>query len=124
MKQEQGEAAWNAWRRLTLLPPKERRDAAKRLSRQDRAAAVRYSLGLLTKRAPGRAVEVRVVPFGAVQAIEGVNHRRGTPPAVVEMDADTWLDLASGVRTWAEAESSGDVDASGERTDLTPYLPL
>jgi hypothetical protein len=43
---------------------------------------------------------------------------------VVETDADTWIALATGELTWAEAESSGRVRASGERADLTHLLPL
>ena len=53
-----------------------------------------------------------------------MRHTRGTPPAVVETDAATWLSLATGALSWAEAEASGRVFASGERADLTPYLPL
>ena len=52
-------------------------------------AAVKASLAVLVETAPGHAVEVRVPPFAAVQAIEGTRHRRGTPPAVVEHDALT-----------------------------------
>ena len=47
-------------------------------------AAVKATLARLTDLAPGRAVEVRVPPYGAVQAIGGHTHRRGTPAAVVE----------------------------------------
>ena len=58
--------------------------------------AVRYTLEELGARAPGRSVEVRVPPFGAVQCLEGPRHTRGTPPNVVESDAETWLRLATG----------------------------
>ena len=58
--------------------------------------AVRYTLEELGTRAPGRSVEVRVPPFGAVQCLEGPRHTRGTPPNVVEADAETWLRLATG----------------------------
>ncbi|KQV78054.1 hypothetical protein ASC64_02075 [Nocardioides sp. Root122] len=90
----------------------------------DTKALVKHYLAVLEERAPGRSVEVRVPPFAAVQAIPGVRHTRGTPPAVVETDAETWLAVATGRTTWAEALDSGRVAASGERTDLTPYLPL
>jgi hypothetical protein len=90
----------------------------------DTKALVKHYLAVLETRAPGRSVEVRVPPFAAVQAIPGVRHTRGTPPAVVETDAETWLAVATGRTTWAEAVASGKVAASGERTDLTPYLPL
>jgi hypothetical protein len=87
-------------------------------------AEVKATLALLRERAPGRAVEVRIPPFAAVQVIGGHTHRRGTPAAVVEMDADTWLALARGSLSWTEAVAGGRVQASGERSDLSPYLPL
>jgi hypothetical protein len=95
--------------------------------RPDRATqrlAVRYTLQLLTDRAPGHSVEVRIPPFAAVQAIPGPVHRRGTPSAVVEMDAPTWLALATGELSWAQAKAAGQIRASGERADLTGWLPL
>lgn len=88
------------------------------------ALATRYALEELGERAPGRSVEVRVPPYGAVQCIEGTTHRRGTPPAVVEMDPATWLALATGSLTWADAQASGRVRASGQRADLSHLLPL
>jgi hypothetical protein len=87
-------------------------------------AAVKATLGLLTASAPGKSVEVRVPPYAAVQAVEGVKHRRGTPAAVVECDGRTWLQLATGALTWADAVASGRLRASGERSDLSAYLPL
>ena len=97
---------------------------AAELEGADIKALVKHYLAVLETRAPGRSVEVRVPPFAAVQAIPGVRHTRGTPPAVVETDAETWLALATGRTTWAEALDSGAVVASGERTDLSAYLPL
>jgi hypothetical protein len=87
-------------------------------------AAVKASLATLVETAPGHAVEVRVPPYAAVQAIEGTRHRRGTPPAVVECDARTWLSLAAGRLAWADAVADGRVRASGERSDLSAYLPV
>ena len=87
-------------------------------------AAVRYTLEQLAAFAPGRSVEVRIPPFAAVQCIAGPRHTRGTPANVVEMDALTWLDLASGALTWAGALASGKVRASGLRADLSDYLPV
>jgi hypothetical protein len=84
----------------------------------------KHYLAVLETRAPGRSVEVRVPPYAAVQVVPGVRHTRGTPPAVVEMDADTWVALAAGSLSWPEAEAAGRVRASGERADLSPYLPL
>ena len=92
--------------------------------RADRATAVRYLLQLLAEKAPGHTVEVRVPPFGAVQVLEGPRHTRGTPPNVVETDADTWIALATGVEQWTDAAASGRIHASGTRADLTDLLPV
>ncbi|RAX19572.1 MULTISPECIES: sterol carrier family protein [Actinomyces] len=99
-------------------------DAGARPQRADTAAAVRYTLEELAACAPGHAVEVRVPPFGVTQAVSGTVHRRGTPPSVVETDAATWLALATGRLGWREALDSGALHASGERCDLSAYLPL
>ena len=85
---------------------------------------VRRTLAHLARLAPGRSVEVRVPPHGAVQVIAGPTHRRGTPSAVIETDPTTWLDLAEGRLTWAEALATRRVQASGERADLEAWLPL
>ncbi|MDP2773697.1 MAG: sterol carrier family protein [Nocardioides sp.] len=90
----------------------------------DRRALTKHYLAVLEHRAPGHSVEVRVPPYAAVQVIPGVRHTRGTPPAVIEMDAPTWVALASGDLSWSDAEAAGRVRASGERADLSPYLPL
>src|SRR5690606_21415605 len=88
------------------------------------ALAVRYSLQLLADQAPGGTVEVRVPPHGAVQCIEGPKHTRGTPPNVVETDAGTWIALATGTLSWADARAAGRVQASGQRADLSGHLPV
>lgn len=88
------------------------------------ATAVRFTLDELALASPGRSVEVRVPPYGAVQCIAGPRHSRGTPPNTVETDPVTWLELALGRRTWTEAVAAGAVRASGLRADLTAVLPL
>lgn len=93
-------------------------------ARTDLATAVRYLLQLLTEKAPGNTVEVRIPPFGAVQVVQGPRHTRGTPPNVVETDASTWIALATGAETWGDAVASGRVHASGSRADLAALLPL
>jgi len=85
---------------------------------------VKATLALLTERSPGRAIEVRVPPYAAVQCGDGPTHTRGTPANVIEMDAQTWLALAHGERTWADAMAAGLITASGVRADLTSLLPL
>ena len=108
---EAGEAALAAWRQGGASPAEQR-------------TAVRYTLEELGQRVPGNAVEVRVPPAGVVQVIEGPRHTRGTPPNVIETDGQTWLALATGSLTWADAVASGAVNASGERADLDSVLPL
>jgi uncharacterized SCP-like protein len=99
-------------------------DAGLMPERETLRAATIHTLRTLERLAPGRAVEVRVPPFGAVQCVAGQRHTRGTPPNVVETDAPTWLRLATGRQSWAEAIAAGLVMASGQRSDLSPYLPL
>lgn len=86
--------------------------------------SVKATLRQLSLIAPDRAIEVRIPPYAAIQCGEGPSHTRGTPPNVIEMDAETWLSLANGSQDWAEALASGSVHASGARADLSPYLPL
>ncbi|MGN6679893.1 MAG: sterol carrier family protein [Streptosporangiaceae bacterium] len=99
-------------------------DAALDPQREALRGAVIHTLSLLEARAPGRAVEMRVPPFGAVQCIPGPRHTRGTPPNVVETDPLTWIMLAVGRMSWAEAVASGSVRASGLRADVSAHLPL
>jgi hypothetical protein len=87
-------------------------------------AAVSYTLGLLAELAPGRSVEVRIPPLAAVQCVPGPRHTRGTPPNVVETDPQTWLELATGRLAWSAAVAGGRVRASGQRADISGYLPL
>jgi hypothetical protein len=84
----------------------------------------RHLLGRLASMAPGRSVEVRIPPYGAVQCVAGPRHSRGTPANVVETDPLTWLMLSSGRLGFGEAVDSGLVRASGARADLSELLPL
>jgi uncharacterized protein (TIGR03083 family) len=79
---------------------------------------------VLAARAPGRSLELRVPPYAAVQCVEGPRHTRGTPPNVVETDPLTWIRLAAGRLGWSDAVTRGLVNASGERADLSRWLPL
>jgi Bacterial SCP ortholog len=99
-------------------------DADLEPQREALRGAVMHTLGLLETIAPGRAVEVRVPPFAAIQCVAGPRHTRGTPPNVVETDAVTWIMLATGREDWAFAMASGAVTASGLRADVSAYLPL
>lgn len=96
--------------------------------------AVRALLRRLAGVAPGRSVEVRVPPYGAVQCgggcgpsagtRPGPRHTRGTPPNVVETDPLTWVEVATGRLSWDAAVTSGRLRASGGRADLSRCLPL
>lgn len=94
------------------------------ISKTSEQIAIKYCLQLLHEKVPGNSVEVRIPPHAAVQVIEGIKHKRGTPPAVIEMDAKTWIYLAIGKTTWVTAKSQGLISASGERADLSTVLPL
>jgi Bacterial SCP ortholog len=93
--------------------------------RADLAAAVRLTARTLAAQAPGASVEVRVPPFVAVQCISGPRHTRGTPPNVVETDPRTWLLLAAGLLTVADASAAGVLQLSGSRAgEIQNWLPL
>jgi hypothetical protein len=85
---------------------------------------VKSSLAELVRLAPGRAIEVRVPPYAAVQCGDGPTHTRGTPANVIEMSADTWLALVSGDLSWTTALGDGLINASGARADLSHLLPF
>ena len=68
--------------------------------------------------APGRSVELRIPPYAAIQCVEGGNHRRGTPPNVVEMDAQTLLKLSESPQNWDKLCSAGAISASGTNSNL------
>ena len=94
---------------------------APRPPRASVAAAVRLSVQVLGEIAPGHSVEVRVPPFAAVQCVAGPEHRRGTPPNVVECEPREWLRLAVGEVCLSDANT----DLSGTRAhEVQKYLPL
>ena len=82
-------------------------------------AKVKEILAALSESEPGHAVEVRIPPYSAIQCGTGPKHTRGTPPNVVEMNAQTLAGLAAGEISWASAVSAGEIHASGERSDLS-----
>ena len=118
----EGRAALAHWAAARASPPEGEADLA--VDVPTVATAVRFTLEELAITHPGRSVEVRVPPFGAVQCITGPVHRRGTPPNVVETDAETWLSLATGALAWSHALERGAVRWSGTRADLSDYLPV
>ena len=51
---------------------------------------------------PGKSLEIRVPPFGAIQCLEGQVHRRGTPPSVLELEPIEFVELCLGKRSFVE----------------------
>jgi hypothetical protein len=77
--------------------------------------AVRYLLQQIEIRHPGGTVELRVPPYGAVQCIAGMDHRRGTPPNVVEITPELFIDLALRRITLSEVPAGSGLMLSGSR---------
>ncbi|MCF6523599.1 maleylpyruvate isomerase family mycothiol-dependent enzyme [Streptomyces sp. JJ36] len=98
--------------------------AAVPLDRTALAATVRLLADAVAAKAPGRSVELRIPPFAVTQCVAGPRHTRGTPPNVVETDPLTWLRLATGRTTWADARKRRVLTASGDRADLSAHLPV
>ena len=82
-------------------------------------AIVKEILDLIKNISPGKSVELRVPPYGAIQCVAGSNHRRGTPPNTVEMSGQTLLRLINEPALWSSLCESGEVRASGLLSDLS-----
>ena len=82
-------------------------------------AQVKKILDLVKSVAPGKSVELRVPPYGAIQCVVGGNHRRGTPPNTVEMSGQTLVRLINESSLWSSLCESGEVRASGLLSDLS-----
>lgn len=83
---------------------------------------VKAILDQISAIAPGYSVELRIPPYAAIQCVEGAKHTRGTPPAVVEMNAETLFALAKGELSWDNGVNEGFISASGERSDLSAHF--
>ena len=83
------------------------------------AATVKVILDLIKNISPGKSVELRVPPYGAIQCVAGSNHRRGTPPNTVEMSGQTLIRLINEPALWITLCESGEVRASGLLSDLS-----
>ena len=80
---------------------------------------VKKILNLIKSEVPGKSVELRVPPYGAIQCVAGSNHRRGTPPNTVEMSGQTLIRLINEPSLWITLCESGEVMASGVVSDLS-----
>jgi hypothetical protein len=93
----------------------------KNSSRKDpkTAAQVKRILELISKTAPGKAVELRIPRYGAIQCVAGVNHRRGIPANQVEMSAHVLIQLAQDPTLWSSLAQSGQIHTSGQLSNLS-----
>ena len=85
-------------------------------------ATVKEVLDLIKSISPGKSVELRVPPYGAIQCVAGSNHRRGTPPNTVEMSGPTLIKLIMKPELWSELVAKGEISASGIASDLSPVF--
>lgn len=93
-------------------------------ARPELALAVRGLAERLAAEVPGAHVELRVPPYAAVQCVAGPKHTRGTPPNVVEVAPQAFVELCTGRLAWADAARDGRVKTWGDRADLSAHLPL
>ena len=84
----------------------------------DLKAQVKQILKVVQEIAPGRSVELRIPPYAAIQCIGGSTHRRGTPPNVVEMSAETLLKLLENPVKRQQYCDLGSISASGTNSNL------
>ena len=83
---------------------------------------VKLILDLIKSISPGRSVELRIPPYGAIQCVAGGNHRRGTPPNTVEMSGPTLIKLINAPDLWTKLVSQGEISASGIASDLSSVV--
>ena len=79
---------------------------------------IREILKIVQQVAPGNSVELRIPPYSAIQCISGSVHRRGTPPNVVEMSAQTLIKIIENPNLWEQLCSIGMISASGTNSNL------
>ena len=89
------------------------------VSNLDIKSEVKKILDLIKSEVPGKSVELRVPPYGAIQCVAGGNHRRRTPPHTVEMSGQTLIRLINKPSLWITLCESGEVRASGLLSDLS-----
>ena len=85
----------------------------------DIQSQVKEVLKVVEQIAPGKLVELRIPPYAAIQCVEGGNHRRGTPPNVVEMTGKTLIKLLVEPANWETFCNQGLISASGTSSNLS-----
>ena len=79
---------------------------------------VKEILKIVQQVAPGNSVELRIPPYAAIQCVSGSVHRRGTPPNVVEMSAQTLIKIIENPNLWEQLCSIGMISVSGTNSNL------
>ena len=79
---------------------------------------VKQILKVVQELAPGRSVELRIPQFAAIQCVGESTHRRGTPPNVVEMSAETLLKSLDNPVKWQQYCDLGSISVSGTKSNL------
>ena len=79
---------------------------------------VKTILEAVKKFSPGKSVELRIPPYAAIQCVAGITHRRGTPPNVVEMRAETLFKILENPSQWQKLCDLGLISASGTNSNL------
>lgn len=79
---------------------------------------VKQILKVIEEIAPGKSVELRIPPYAAIQCVAGGNHRRGTPPNVVEMSGQSLIKLSQNPDLWDQLCAEGAISASGANSNL------
>ena len=79
---------------------------------------VKEILKIVQQVSPGNSVELRIPPYSAIQCVSGSVHRRGTPPNVVEMSAQTLIKIIENPNLWEQLCSIGMISASGTNSNL------
>ena len=85
----------------------------------DIKSQVKKILKVVEQIAPGKLAELRIPPYAAIQCVEGGNHRRGTPPNVVEMTGDTLINLVKDPAKWETFCNQSLISASGTSSNLS-----
>ena len=75
-------------------------------------------LTIVQEIAPGKSVELRIPNYSAIQCVSGSVHRRDTPSNLVEMTAQTLINLAENPHKWEELCAIGMISASGTNSNL------
>ena len=85
----------------------------------DIKSLVKKILKVVEQIAPGKLADLRIPPYAAIQCVEGGNHRRGTPPNVVEMVGETLINLVKDPAKWETFCNQGLISASGTSSNLS-----